>query len=160
MMKHKIATLCLFSLLAGLLMLAGTGLSLAGSPPKATGGVAVTTDDGVQRWVEFTAHEAYNNRPAKGMINYHDSAGDWYKVDLHCVVVEDDHAYFWGPVVGTNRSDWEGMWVLAAAHDGGTPGSKGDEIWGTFLNPDPDCLAGYYPSGGMLAVEKGNLVVH
>lgn len=158
MMKHKIATLCVLTVLAGLLVLAGT--ALAGSPPKATGGVAVTTDDGVQRWISFNAHEAYNDHPAKGMVNYHDSNGDRYKVDVHCVVVGDDRAYFWGPVVSTNVTDWEGLWVLVAVHDGGTPGSKGDELWGTFLDPDPECRADYYPSGAMLAVEKGNLVVH
>jgi hypothetical protein len=155
-MKHKIAALCLFSLLAGLLVLAGTGLSFAGSPPKATGGVGFTAA-GLERWVEFNAHEGDSGQPAKGKLHYKDANKDWYKADIQCVTVVDDRAFFSGPLLQTNRPDWEGLWVFIAVHDGGTPGSKGDHIWGSFFTSDPGCRPDNF---NMFPVEKGNLVVH
>lgn len=157
MMKHKSVYLCILALLSGLLVLAVASLSLSASPPKATGGVGFTAS-GLERWLEFNAHADYNDHAAKGMVNYKDANGDRYKVDVQCVTVVDEWAYFSGPIVSTNRTDWEGLWALFAVFDGGTPGRKGDKVFGTFANADPGCQPFFPPV--MFDVEKGNLVVH
>ena len=160
-MKSKIAILCVLALVAGLLVLVGTGLSA--SAPKATGGVGFTTPDGLQRWVEFQV-QAVSVDTAKGMLNYHDADGNWYKADLQCLtVVGETFAFFSGPVVKARPEAWVGQWVQVAVHDGGTPGSNGDQIWGTFCDPDQGCWCGprSYPKPiPWFAVESGNLVVH
>jgi hypothetical protein len=159
-MKGKIAILCVLSLVAGLLVLVGTGLSA--SAPKATGGVGFTTSDGLQRWVEFQV-QAVSGDTAKGMLNYHDADGNWYKADLQCLTVVGDFAFFSGPVVKARPEAWIGQWVQVAVHDGGTPGSNGDEIWGTFCTTGQGCWCTqhYYPKPiPWFAVESGNLVVH
>jgi hypothetical protein len=58
-MKHKIAYLCILALLAGLLVLAGTGVLQSASPPKVTGGIGFTRNndqgDQIRCWAEFEA---------------------------------------------------------------------------------------------------------
>ena len=160
-MKHKVATLCALGLAAGLLLLAGAGLSLSASPPKATGGVGFTsTEDGeeVYRRIEFNAHAT---DPAKGNLNYRDSNGDWFRVDIQCVTVFEDYAraYFSGPIVSASQDEWLGQWLLVGVYDGGSPGKKGDLVWGEMYRYDPGCQ----PSddlGGPWPVVNGNLVVH
>jgi hypothetical protein len=159
-MKNKIAILCVLALAAGLLVFVGTGLSA--SAPKATGGVGFTTPDGLQRWVEFQV-QAVSGDTAKGMLNYHDADGNWYKADLQCLTVVGEFAFFSGSVVKSRPEAWVGKCVQIAVHDGGTPGSNGDQIWGTFPDPDQVCWCGprYYPKPiPWFAVESGNLVVH
>lgn len=160
-MKGKIAILCVLALVAGLLVLVGTGLSA--SAPKATGGVGFTTSDGLQRWVEFQV-QVVSGDTAKGMLNYHDADGNWYKADLQCLTVVGDFAFFSGPLVKSRPEEWVGQWVQIAVHDGGTPGSNGDQIWGTFCSGQlPYCWCGprFYPKPiPWFAVESGNLVVH
>lgn len=159
-MKRSIATLCVLSLLGGLLVIAGAGLSLSASPPKATGGVVFTTvEDGmdVQRKIEFNAHAT---DPAKGKLNYRDSNGDWFRVDIQCVTVlsDDAEAFFSGPIVSASDTTFLGQWLLVAVYDGGSPGSKGDLVWGEMYRYDPGCQPDSIP--GPWAVERGNLVVH
>ena len=159
-MKHKIASLCVLGLVTGLLILAGAGLSLSASPPKATGGVAFTTVESgeeLQRRIEFNAHEG---DPAKGMLNYRDANGDWFRVDIQCVTVLSDEAkaFFSGPVTSASDSTLVGQWLLVGVYDGGSPGRKGDLVWGEMFRYDPGCQPDSLP--GPWAVESGNLVVH
>jgi len=158
-MKSKIAILCVLALVAGLLVYAGVGLSA--SAPKATGGVGFTAG-GLQRWCEFQV-QAVSGDTAKGMLNYHDADGNWYKADLQCLTVVGEFAFFSGPVVKARPEEWVGQWVKIAVKDGGTPGSEGDLIWGTFCTATQGCWCGprTYPSPKeWFAVESGNLVVH
>ena len=161
-MKSKIAILCVLALAAGLLVFVGTGLSA--SAPKATGGVGYTAN-GLQRWVEFQV-QAVSGDTAKGMLNYHDADGNWYKVDVQCLtVVGDTLAFFSGPVVKAKPEEWVGLWLVAAVHDHGTPGSNGDQVWGDFCTPpttSPKCWCWKlrFPQNGPFDVTSGNLVVH
>ena len=160
MMKHNIASLCVLGLVAGLLVLAGAGLSLSASPPKATGGVGfTTTEDGeeVYHRIEFNAHAT---DPAKGMLNYRDANGDWFRVDIQCVTVLSDEAkaFFSGPVTSASDSTLVGQWLLVGVYDGGSPGRKGDLVWGEMFRYDPGCQPDSLP--GPWPVESGNLVVH
>ena len=163
MMKHKIASLCVLGLVTGLLILAGAGLSLSASPPKATGGVAFTaveSGEELQRRIEFDAHEG---DPAKGMLNYRDANGDWFRVDIQCVTVLSDEAkaFFSGPVTSASDSTLVGQWLMVKVYDGGTPGRKGDQVWGGIYSTDPECNPDIYPPlDGPWDVESGNLVVH
>ena len=158
-MKRSIATLCVLSLLGGLLVIAGAGLSLSASPPKATGGVAFTTvEDGmdVQRQIEFNAHAT---DPAKGNLNYRDSNGDWFRVDIQCVTVVGKRAFFSGPITSGSQDEWADQWLLVIVFDGGTPGRKGDLVWGEMYDSDPGCEPQPFPDKPW-PVENGNLVVH
>lgn len=158
-MKHKIASLCALGLVTGLLILAGAGLSLSASPPKATGGVAFTTVESgeeLQRRIEFNAHEG---DPAKGMLNYRDANGDWFRVDIDCVTVVGKRALFSGPITSGSQDEWVGQWLLVIVFDGGTPGRKGDLVWGEMFPDDPGCEPQSFPDKPW-PVENGNLVVH
>jgi hypothetical protein len=162
-MKHKTASSCVLALVVGLLLFAGAGLSLAASPPKATGGVTFTTvEDSVeiQRRIEFNAHEG---DPDWGNLNYRDTNGDWFRVDIDCVTVLGDSglAFFSGPIVSASDSTMVGQWLMVKVYDGGSPGRKGDQVWGGMYSTDPECKPGIYPPlDGPWDVENGNLVVH
>lgn len=162
-MKHKIAYLCVLCLLAGSLVLAVAGLSLSASAPKATGGIGFmrNEDNGeqVRCWAEFEA-QATSDTSAKGWIKYHDANGWRFRVDVKCVTVISDSnlAFFSGPIVSSTDTTFLGKFLLLGVYDGGTPGSKGDLIWGEFYNRDPGCSNS--PPGKPTTVESGNLVVH
>lgn len=163
MMKHKIAYLCILALLAGLLVFAGTGVLQSASPPKATGGIGFTrnNDQGerIRCWAEFEA-KATSDTSAKGWLKYHDVEGLRFRVDVRCVTVlsDKDLALFSGPIVFATDTTWMGQWLLLAVRDCGTPGVKGDTIWGEFYRYDPGCSN--FPPGEATLVESGNLVVH
>jgi hypothetical protein len=42
----------------------------------------------------FNAHEATDNRPAKGEATNYTSSGDWYHALTECVEVDGDYAWF------------------------------------------------------------------
>ena len=166
MMKHKIASLCLICLLAGLLVFAGVELLLAGSAPKVTGGVGFMMTNGqgeeVRAFAEFEAQAVFdsvNNIWGRGWIKYHDADGMRFRVDVQCLrVFGDSKALFSGPVVSASDTMLIGQYLLVGVYDGGTPGSKGDKIWGEFYDQDPGCY--HFPPGTPADVESGNLVVH
>ena len=154
-MKHKIVTLSVLVLIAGLLVFGGA--SFSAQPPKATGGVGITFD-GLKLWVEFTAHEG---DPAKGTLRLKSMQDDyhfWYQLDVECVTVEGNTAFFSGTVVKACEESFVGLCRKWVVYDGGTPGSKGDWIdWQRCTDPQ-DCQP--FEPGGKLFVERGNLVVH
>lgn len=160
-MKHKIATMCVTVLVIGLLVLAGATLLQAGPPPKVTGGVGFTrTNDAgedVACWAEFEAR-AISDTLAKGWIKYHDADGLQFRVEVQCLTVLGDSALFSGPIISSTDTMLIGQFLLVGVYDGGTPGSKGDLIWGEFYPRDPGCWQS--PPSDPASVDKGNLVVH
>jgi hypothetical protein len=162
-MKNRTAVLCILASMVVLLFIAGAGLLQSASPPKATGGVWFTTIESgeeLHRHVEFQVHDEFEGQPDKGMLNYRDSGGTWLRVDVDCVSIDGDHAFFSGVVVSASDTSQIGYWLHVAVYDGGSPGSKGDQVWGEMFDYDPGCDPGSYPPGGPWDVEKGNLVVH
>lgn len=99
----------------------------------------------------------------KGVFNYTDTAGNHYvaKIQYVLVSVSGKDAWFAGPVTGGNIG--AGQWLFAKVHDGGTPGRKGDQIWGSFVTQAEAQLGVATmanPGDGPFAVTSGNLVVH
>jgi hypothetical protein len=162
-MKPRIVCLCILASMVGLLLFLGAGVSQSASPPKATGGVWFTTIESgeeVQHRVEFQVHEENGGQPDKGWLSHRDSDGNWIRVDVDCVTIYGDHAFFSGVIVSASDDGQVGNWLLVAVQDGGSPGTNGDHVWGEMYDYDPGCAAGTFPPGGPWDVEKGNLVVH
>jgi len=159
-MKHKSTYLCILALIAGLVVLM-SGTSQSAPPSKATGGVLwMSTEAGeeIRNWAEFEAHAASNQHPAKGSLRYHNSNGLQLRMDVQCVTVVYDWAFFSGPIVSSSDTLLLNQWLLVVVYDGGSPGSKGDKIWGEVYSSDPGCQPLY--TAGMSNVENGNLVIH
>ena len=162
-MHRKIAYLCVLALVAGLLVLAGAEVLQSASPPLVTGGIGFTrnNDQGerIRCWAEFEA-KAVSDASAKGWLKYHDVEGLRFRVDVQCLTVfpDKDLALLSGPIVFATDATWMGQWLLLAVRDGGTPGAKGDTLWGEFYRYDPGCSN--FPPGEATPVESGNLVVH
>lgn len=162
-MDRKISNWCFLSLLVGLLVFSVAGLSFSASPPKATGGIQFTMTDSagqeVHCWAEFEAI-AVSDTSAKGWVKFHDANGWWFRVEVKCLTVLGDSAmaFFSGPIVSSTDSLYLNKWLLVGVYDGGSPGSKGDKIWGDFYDRDPGCS--YLAPGHPSDVESGNLVVH
>lgn len=99
----------------------------------------------------------------KGTFNYSDANGNWYSVNVTYVQVNEAQHKTWfaGPVTDGNIG--AGQWLFAEVSDGGTPGSNGDAIWGSFTTQQA-AQAGVAtmadPADGSFAVTSGNLVVH
>jgi len=162
-MKHRIGGLCALASMAVLLLFVGAGLVQSASPPKATGGVWFTTVEGaeeIQGRIEFQVHEEFGGQPDRGWLDYRNTDGDWFKVNVDCVTIDGDHAFFSGEVVSATLEEWRDKWLLVAVHDDGSPGTNGDQIWGEMYDYHPGCDAGDFPPSGPWDVEKGNLVVH
>lgn len=97
----------------------------------------------------------------KGVFNYSDANGNFYQVDVQYVNVSGNETWFAGPVVSGNVG--AGNWLFAKVLDGGTPGSNGDQIWGSFVT-EAAAKAGVAsmsaPVDGPFTITSGNLVVH
>jgi hypothetical protein len=136
-------------------------LAVAGSSPAhATGDVTWDYKGLVTGNVSFNANEKTG-----GSLDYQNSNGMW----LHGVVTSyrqiDDHtAVFAGPITGgsldyTDRHEGPD-YFFAKVVDGGTSGSKGDQI-AVLANEGPTNAFGDYDmSQGSGIVTGGNLVVH
>jgi hypothetical protein len=153
---------CVFVAALALLLVASV-VQAGGSPPKATGGIEFyrIDDDGTQvrAWVEFEAHQLAEDGMGKGNARYHDEQGNKLFIDVTCVAVWDDYATFSGQAKSTNVAEWEGMWFTIWVHDGGSPGTNGDEFGAEAYEQDPGCVSGTMP-GDWSPVIGGNLVVH
>lgn len=161
-MKSKIG----IALCGGLVMaLTGAMGPDDSAAPHATGSeVEFFFGCGRQGTIWFNAHEAMDNRPAKGELTYHDVNGrgrhHWFTADIDCVdVMPDGYATFSGWLVETNVPDWEGLWVQIWVYDGGTPGREGDQVAGSFFE-GPDCLPFGPNPDQWFDVVSGNLVIH
>lgn len=151
-------------LLAVFMALVISGASVAGmSAEKATGYVHYTAV-GLERSIDFNAHEATADRPAKGWLHYEDVTGQWYDVDVRYVNVDPQSgiAYFAGPVVYASNPSWTNYWGAFAVCDKGTPGRKGDKVAGVFTNETAafDYVNSGTVPGAWYSVFGGNLVVH
>lgn len=148
---------------AGVALLLVASISLAASPPKATGGIQFYRNDDsgnqIQAWVEFEAHQLDAEGAARGSARYHDEQGNRLTIDVTCALIWDDYAVFSGQATKTNVAEWEGKWFTLWAHDVGSPGIKGDEFGAQIFDQEPGCVAGTMP-GEWSPVTGGNLVVH
>ncbi len=97
----------------------------------------------------------------KGTFNYSDVNGNFYTVDVQYVNVSGNETWFAGPVVSGNVG--AGNWLFAKVKDVGTPGSSGDQIWGSFAT-QAQAINGVatmsIPADGPFNITSGNLVVH
>lgn len=137
-MKRKFAYLCILALLIGVLVIAGVVVSQSASAPKATGGVKwASMENGMEidNWAEFEAIEGSNGYPAKGWVKYHNSNGMKFRVDVRCVIVEDDWAFFSGPVVSAADTLMLNQWIKVVVYDGGSPGQKVTKYGVSFTVP-------------------------
>lgn len=152
-----------FAVTAVLLVASFVPVAWAASPPKATGGIQFyrMEDDSTQvlGWVEFEAHQLADDGTAKGQARYHDELGNQLTADITCAAIWDDYATFTGEIVKTNVDDWAGKWLTIWVHDGGSPGTNGDEFGADIYDADPGCAPGTMP-GEWSPVIGGNLVVH
>ena len=97
----------------------------------------------------------------EGVFRYSDVNGTQYRVNVKFVKVSGNDAWFAGPVTSGNAG--LGQWLFAKVHDGGTPGSNGDQVSGSFTTKDAAKLAVALmsnPGDGPFAVTSGNLRVH
>jgi hypothetical protein len=137
-------------------------MCMAGPAPKATGaGAFVRTQDGmeIEARFNFEAHGEQGNQPAKGWFKYHDSMGNKFTVEVQCVRVSGNDAFFSGPIVDYNMDEWEGMWLLVWVEDGGSPADGNDTIGGEMYDYDPECSPNLWPRE-YWPVTNGNIVVH
>ena len=145
------------------ILFASPQLAIAASnaAPKLTGGVKYVAYD-LARQADFEMQDAQDNRPVKGNFKYSDTNGNWYKVDIQAVKINNEWAYFAGPVVTASDPSWVGNWLSAAAYDGGNPGSKGDLIFGIFTDQASALanVSGMVTPGLGFAITQGNLTVH
>jgi hypothetical protein len=115
--------------------------SFAGSPAnKATGYVTHLRDNDSQKiWtLSFSAHEAKNNRPPKGMAIAEGENGAYWEIKVSCVqVLDDDEAIFGGVGVGGTQL---GKFVLLYVIDGGGPGISEDYVFSTVRETESEFL--------------------
>ncbi len=160
-MRNWSGNWCFLVITSMLIVFAGAGFSLSGTLGNVTGGIGFSRNNEqgvkVRSWAEFEAH-AVSDGSAKGWIKYHDADGLKFRVEVQCLTVVDNRAFFSGPIVSTNDPQFEGKWILVGVYDAGSPGSAGDLIWGEFYDRDPGCVQP--PPGNPDPVESGNLVVH
>lgn len=132
----------------------------APSPAHATGDVAWDYNGVVTGHVSFNA-----NQKTGGSLDYQNSKGQW----LHGVVTSyrqiDDHTAVFAGTITDGSPDYttghEGDdYFFAKVVDGGTSGSKGDQI-AVLANEGPTSVSDDYDmSLGSGIVTGGNLVVH
>lgn len=144
--------------LAAGVMAKGNGNPNAGAAEKATGNVTLESDNETSI-LDFNAHEAEDDREAKGMIveKMYDENGNLtitLECDVEYVNVSGDYAYF-----GANCTD-DG-WLYVEVFDNATPAAEGDEIgceWGNETQ-----VADWVEAGSSTQLSTpigGNLVVH
>lgn len=113
-------------------------------------------------FVSFNAFDLDGPGSDKGKAYYRDHTG-WYKFKVETANVDDDEAAFAGPVYATTHSCCSvGSWIYYKVKDVGTPGSKGDLLWGavTDENTAKDWVDSLNEPIAGIPVFKGNLVVH
>jgi hypothetical protein len=155
-------------MLSVILMIAAGGVLAkpdnAGTADKITGGLEIITNVApITAQVEFTAHAATGNRPAKGMFR-------WYRPDqprtIVCevtyVTVNGNAGAFVGKKTYDTTPGNPAIWIVVKVDDGGSPGTNNDKlgiIW--FLTEEK---AIEYANGDTWPDERpiiaGNLVVH
>ncbi|MGC9308877.1 MAG: hypothetical protein ACP5FL_08905, partial [Thermoplasmatota archaeon] len=140
----------------------------AGPAEKATGNVTLYEPyDGGYRVVDFNAHEAKENREAKGeMTDYvydpDDNLRRIFEYDVHYVNVDGDYAHFGALCTYDSEDGLTGQWLYVKVLDGGTPGTEGDAMgwrWGSESQVE-DWVNNGGATGWWRTPIAGNLVVH
>lgn len=134
-----------------------TVFAKGGPAEKATGSVWIVPNNkpvgGYVRYVEFDAHEARGDRPAKGHLYWYQSRPGFtfeHKVNIDAVAVDGDCATFSGTAYFSSAGN-EGQTLYVTVCDAGSPGTAGDTM-----------EAEWSGGGGLWKydVVDGNLVVH
>lgn len=118
MLLGAVVAVCLVALPA----LSGPG---KGPAEKATGGITVQ-EGGNTASVEFNAHEAKGDRPAKGKFTW--TLGDNQRtivIDVQAVKVDGDTAWFAGVCTEDSGETLEGRYFFVKVVDGGEPPEEG-----------------------------------
>src|SRR5262249_12442566 len=130
--------------------------------PKATGDIWMA---GPNQQIQFSAFDyGPSSTKDKGSVeywNYEYPGVLHYTASVSCATVAGDNARF----VFQIREGWpglSGLYVLAAVHDGGTPGTNGD-TYGHTATADLATAQSWCENGTAVtdySITAGNLVVH
>ena len=116
---------------------------------KATGEIEYYYPNGgptEQVFREFNAHEEKGDRPAKGWSRWWRTTDgvmdrELY-VEIKYVRVDGDDAWFAGECTyHSTNPNRVGDWNYIKVHDGGTPRSNGDTVWGEWFETEADLIA-------------------
>jgi len=112
--------------------------------------------------VEFDAHMAKDDRPAKGSICWYRYGDLRFELDVICCKVDGITAWFAAGPTGPDDVSDLGYLVFKVI-DGGTPGDNGDALSVQWVNNETDActmvVSGDDPIHQYTIIE-GNLVVH
>lgn len=143
------------------------GPALAGGPVDRTdGGVGWEGPRGM-RHAGFNARATGSDSEARGQLEISERDGSSLHVDVRCLKVDGDTAWFGGEITkATGAFDptdtREGQGLMTQVFDGGTPGRNGDQIGNrgaTDANAACTMVESMTPATPN-EVEKGDLRVH
>jgi len=104
-----------------------------GPADKATGDVILENDLGEQVALALNAHEAKDNRPAKGMVIFEGITNpeSFWEIEVSCVtVLSETEAYFGGQVLDSGDPGVSvGDYIMLRVIDNGEPGVLVDEVY-------------------------------
>jgi len=148
--------------LVAVLALVFAATAFAGTA-KATGGVQYTPEG---HFLNFNVHENKTGTKVWGNVKNRTPDGSSYHAKVCCVnVISADTVLFAAEIVASDIPGISvGNGILIQVKDGGSPGTKGDIVWGqlfsTAATAAAACATQTTPSLGPYAVLSGNLVVH
>ena len=138
-----------------------------GPAEKATGWVSIDNSTGQGDWyAEFNAHEAKDNRPAKGtMRTWNDTISRDLQYDVVYVNVDGDTAWFAAQCTYDSAGKQVGKWLFIKVDDGGEPGWGGVDHIGWDWNSTSETNASNRVTSGdtpanWWTIDEGNLQVH
>jgi hypothetical protein len=106
------------------------------SPGKAEGEITYIAV-GLERTSAFSMREASDGQASEGSLDYSDVAGTTYSVDIECVLMQDDTAYYAGTIVESSLASLIGRTLHGAVMDTGKKSEIPDRIWGALVTNDP-----------------------
>ena len=133
--RTKFGSLVVMAIVLGL-AISSIGIAFAKGGPhdRATGTIEFDIGADRQRAATFDAHEGKDGREAKGSFAWLDWVDGEYiigiEVDVQCVSVDGDEAWFAGPVTYTRsgvHTSWPGRWMGVYVKDAGDPGTEGPD---------------------------------
>jgi hypothetical protein len=168
-MKTRILIVLVLMIMA--LVAVGTAPALAKSPRKITGGVQFGPVFSLQKgWLRFDVQESdADTHSATGQVRWKEYNKDdgWRHVTANatCVTFGEDEQTALVAVQIVSRTGWglgdPGQWMVFWVHDGGTPGSEGDEFASPLFPPAdeyPGCE--YFVPDFKVPVVGGDLMIH
>ena len=167
----KMRVLTVLGLVTVFLVSVVSAPSLAKSPRKITGGIQFGPVFALQKgWLRFNVQETdAGSNSATGQVRWKEYKEDegWRRVTANatCVTFGEDGQTALVAVQIVRKTGWglgePGQWMVFWVHDGGTPGSEGDQFASPLWPPadeDPGCE--YFTPGFKIPVVGGNLVIH